>query len=1454
MRRSVWCLIIGIGCLAFGFSARQTKASGPLSLPVPNPQTRISCGWFCYKYNNGGWHSAIDYSIPYGTPIYAAAAGVVTEAKSEPPDLPDDKKGYGTRVKIQHADNLLTIYAHLTRYVVTTGQTVSAGELIGYSDNTGASKGNHLHFEVRRGNEKLDPYGSDHAAPNCSADSLWKECPPTPADPETSEMAHSTTEYWREPADYEAPSRQGAVAGAEGTSLPIYYLGQLDAHKGYDSPTRQMAGGNFESGGPDGILINSQADNHLHYNAGLNLDDPDGNFINKRDRMIPPAGGRKINALTMGNFAGGTEDIAAVNFEGDDIIYFYHDYKEIGHLDAHGGTPKITALSAGDADADKAAELFVATAGDDHIYMYDNFKRWWQGTIWDWLSDADRMDQITYLDAFEDHNPEIADIATVDLDNNDHEELAVATTDTDHVYLYYYEKSSPWYAPWARSARLVMQGMVNAHSDSMPKINHLGAARLTDGQDYLLINCKDDDHIYLYWERDFEHVFDGKTSGSGFLKKKVKLDPLAGNPRLADMAGVDLDSNGIEELALVTSENDNIVIYGQGVGGSEADTGPVERLQAEIVDAPDNLVLLPGETATVSIEFKNIGYESWLSGSAYAPELVSTYAPNRFKHSSWLTDTTVTSLPQITSTGSSVAITFSLTAPSGPGNYTESFRLQIPGDAVIADSYFDLEIEVVNYRARVQRVWPQQVLIKPNSAFAITATYLNSGSMAWKPGEVLLHSDLSVATAPPTTLIQPGQTAQFTLPLTSPNISKKQTVSLWLTDRRGQIIAGSNTSFILISDGEAPSIPDWLLPDPLSGVWLGGATLDKTPRFLWEAAGDRLSALGRYLFYLDGRLYDQTALSSENLREALESGSHEVAVRATDVMDNISDPITYEFEVRDAATITLAADTDYLIAGPDHRAQITVTIYDEAGAIYPVEQELICSATAGEITEPAFSGQNYVLEFSSPTTAGNAEITCSLDAEINPDTLILAIVPDSPSGDIDLRGSADRAPADGVSQVQIVSNIIFDQYGNQIPDTEDFTVSASLGRIISTDISPNLEGIQVRTANGRLAFEMQATLFDGRDIITAQSVNGSAFGEIEILFLDVTAPPTPALTAPADGLISQYNAQAVQGTAEELSRVVINDNGNDIADLNSGATGHFYATMAFADGSHALRAKACDVAGNCSDYTSSHTIIIDTQSPVFTGTSPADEVEIHHQNHTVFVGWSDSGSGIDIPRGRLFIDGNEVNPARNSEGMSYNRDFADGFHWINARIYDRAGNEAQCQFEFTVKTSLLLLSDSHEPHPAWTVPNWDFERGQYPTDIPWNQVWWDDVDWHQAVPSPSPPWGNPLPGTEWLWTDDVIDSAETMLVRRKFEIPAGVNITFAQLEVATDDKSWNYINGQFVGTAWTMEDNLIVDVSPQLTIGGPNVLAAQASNIRLEEPITENNAGWGYKLEIRWSD
>ncbi|MEA5487221.1 MULTISPECIES: peptidoglycan DD-metalloendopeptidase family protein [Pseudanabaena] len=104
-----------------------------------------------YGWRWGRIHQGIDIAAPIGTPILAAASGVVEYSQWH-------NGGYGNMIDIRHADGTITRYAHMNALYVKEGQTVGQGQIIGEMGSTGFSTGPHLHFEIRpNGGSAIDP-------------------------------------------------------------------------------------------------------------------------------------------------------------------------------------------------------------------------------------------------------------------------------------------------------------------------------------------------------------------------------------------------------------------------------------------------------------------------------------------------------------------------------------------------------------------------------------------------------------------------------------------------------------------------------------------------------------------------------------------------------------------------------------------------------------------------------------------------------------------------------------------------------------------------------------------------------------------------------------------------------------------------------------------------------------------------------------------------------------------------------------------------------------------------------------------------------------------------------------------------------------------------------------------------------------------------------------------------
>jgi murein DD-endopeptidase MepM/ murein hydrolase activator NlpD len=126
----------------------------PAIQPVSNEElTRMASG---YGYRSDPFtkvrkfHFGMDFTAPRGTPIYATGDGVVVRAD-------DAATGYGNHIRIDHGYGYVSLYAHLYKYNVRANQKVKRGDLIGFVGSTGRSEAPHLHYEVFKDEERINP-------------------------------------------------------------------------------------------------------------------------------------------------------------------------------------------------------------------------------------------------------------------------------------------------------------------------------------------------------------------------------------------------------------------------------------------------------------------------------------------------------------------------------------------------------------------------------------------------------------------------------------------------------------------------------------------------------------------------------------------------------------------------------------------------------------------------------------------------------------------------------------------------------------------------------------------------------------------------------------------------------------------------------------------------------------------------------------------------------------------------------------------------------------------------------------------------------------------------------------------------------------------------------------------------------------------------------------------------
>jgi murein DD-endopeptidase MepM/ murein hydrolase activator NlpD len=140
--------------IALAINKNEMLASIPAIQPISNKDlTRTASGWGwrihpIYKIRK--FHYGLDFTAATGTEIYSTGNGIVET-------IDRSFRGYGNMITINHGFGYRTLYAHISEFKVRQGQAVKRGDIIGYVGNTGTSTAPHLHYEVIKNNDKVNP-------------------------------------------------------------------------------------------------------------------------------------------------------------------------------------------------------------------------------------------------------------------------------------------------------------------------------------------------------------------------------------------------------------------------------------------------------------------------------------------------------------------------------------------------------------------------------------------------------------------------------------------------------------------------------------------------------------------------------------------------------------------------------------------------------------------------------------------------------------------------------------------------------------------------------------------------------------------------------------------------------------------------------------------------------------------------------------------------------------------------------------------------------------------------------------------------------------------------------------------------------------------------------------------------------------------------------------------------
>lgn len=142
---SILCLLVGLGVFDNKAIASLDFSNAPVAGVLSSP-----FGWRVDPMTGGNrFHGGVDIAAPYGSPVYLPQSGLVV--------FSGPYGGYGNVVVVQHSGNLYTLYGHNSYLLVSPGSRVSRGQMIAMVGSTGRSTGPHLHFEVRQGNQYVNP-------------------------------------------------------------------------------------------------------------------------------------------------------------------------------------------------------------------------------------------------------------------------------------------------------------------------------------------------------------------------------------------------------------------------------------------------------------------------------------------------------------------------------------------------------------------------------------------------------------------------------------------------------------------------------------------------------------------------------------------------------------------------------------------------------------------------------------------------------------------------------------------------------------------------------------------------------------------------------------------------------------------------------------------------------------------------------------------------------------------------------------------------------------------------------------------------------------------------------------------------------------------------------------------------------------------------------------------------
>jgi len=143
--------------MEIALNKEEMLASIPAIQPLPNRDLKRTASGWGYRihpiYKVSKMHWGMDFTAPVGTPIFATGNGKIAETTGSK----SGRSGFGLSITIDHGYGYETVYAHLNGFNVKQGQSVKRGDIIGYVGNSGSSTAPHLHYEVHKDGQRVNP-------------------------------------------------------------------------------------------------------------------------------------------------------------------------------------------------------------------------------------------------------------------------------------------------------------------------------------------------------------------------------------------------------------------------------------------------------------------------------------------------------------------------------------------------------------------------------------------------------------------------------------------------------------------------------------------------------------------------------------------------------------------------------------------------------------------------------------------------------------------------------------------------------------------------------------------------------------------------------------------------------------------------------------------------------------------------------------------------------------------------------------------------------------------------------------------------------------------------------------------------------------------------------------------------------------------------------------------------